>query len=146
MQSVTYKAGDTIISEGERGDTAFLIVYGSVEVSVGRGKSVKILATLESGEVFGEMCLIEPGPRSATVTAITETKCLVTSYDEFMAAIQSDPARSVQFTRTLIRRLRQTNEQIASIEPKRGGLRAFFGGYRDPADIPPDDIRWWTML
>ncbi len=92
------------------------------------------------------MCLIEPGPRSATVTANTETRCLVTSYDEFMASVQEDPARAVQFTRTLVRRLRQTNEQIAKIEPRKGGLRAFFGELQQSALIPQEDIRWWTLL
>jgi CRP/FNR family cyclic AMP-dependent transcriptional regulator len=146
MRSVTFKTGDKIISEGERGDTAFLIVSGAVEVSVGEGKKLKVLATLQPGEVFGEMCLIEPGPRSATVTAGTETKCLVTSYDEFMTSLQEDPVRAVQFMRTLVRRLRQTNDQMARLEPKKGGLRAFFGELQQSALIPQEDIRWWTML
>jgi serine/threonine-protein kinase len=121
-----FKAGSTIISEGEKGETAFLIVSGTVEASVGEGKKSKVLATLEPGEVFGEMCLIEPGPRSATVRALTDTACRVTSYEEFMASIQEDPAGAVQFMRTLVKRLRQTNERMASIEPQKGGLRALF--------------------
>jgi CRP-like cAMP-binding protein len=72
------------------------------------------------------MCLIEPGPRSATVRAVTDTACRVTSYEEFMASIQEDPAGAVQFMRTLVKRLRQTNERMASIEPQKGGLRALF--------------------
>jgi CRP/FNR family transcriptional regulator, cyclic AMP receptor protein len=149
MQTVTFKAGDTIIAEGEKGDTAFLIVSGAVEVSVGQGGKAKTLATLKPGEVFGEMCLIEPGPRSATVRAATETQCLVTSYDEFMASIQEDPARAVQFMRTLVRRLRQTNEQMASMAPKKGGLRAMFQEWQQSALLPNEDmpeVRWWMML
>ena len=67
MRNVSFKAGDTIIAEGDEGDTAFFIVSGSVEVTVGQGAKAKAVGTLETGEVFGEMCLIEPGPRSATV-------------------------------------------------------------------------------
>ena len=67
MQTVAFKAGDTIIAEGDDGDTAFLIVTGSVDVSIGQGKKARTLGVLNAGEVFGEMCLIEPGPRSATV-------------------------------------------------------------------------------
>ena len=66
MHYVRFNAGDTIIAEGESGDTAYLIVSGSVEVSVGDGDKQRILATLNAGDVFGEMCLIEPGLRSAT--------------------------------------------------------------------------------
>ena len=74
MQTITFNAGDTIIFEGGEGRTAFLIVSGSVEVSVGEGSKARALGTLEAGEVFGEMCLIEPGPRSATVKALTDTE------------------------------------------------------------------------
>ena len=88
-------AGQTILAEGEAGDTAFLIVSGSVEVSVGEGAKAKTVGTLKAGDVFGEMSLIEPGPRSATVKAVTDTECLVTTYDDFIAAAQADPdARS----------------------------------------------------
>jgi CRP-like cAMP-binding protein len=148
MQTVTFKAGDTIISEGEKGDTAFLIVSGAVEVSVGQGTKSKALATLHAGEVFGEMCLIEPGPRSATVKASTETACIATSYEEFIASIQDDPATAVQFMKTLVRRLRQMNDRMASIEPK-GGLRAMFREWQESAPLPNDnhlEARWWMMM
>lgn len=70
MHTVRFKAGDTIVSEGAEGKTAYLIVSGSVEVSIGQGAKAKVLGTLNAGEVFGEMCLIEPGPRSATVKPV----------------------------------------------------------------------------
>ena len=56
MQAIAFKAGDTIISEGDEGDTAFFIVSGSVDVIIGRGATAKIVGTLQAGEVFGEMC------------------------------------------------------------------------------------------
>jgi alkyl hydroperoxide reductase subunit AhpC/uncharacterized protein (DUF924 family)/CRP-like cAMP-binding protein len=116
MQTVKFSTGDTIISEGEDGNTAFLIVSGSVEVSVGRAPRAKILGRLGAGEVFGEMCLIEPGPRSATVKAVTHTECVATSYDDFIPAMQSDPERASIVTKTLVRRLRETNN-LLSIAP-----------------------------
>jgi thioredoxin-dependent peroxiredoxin len=122
MRTVTFKDGDTIISEGAEGNTAFLIVSGSVEVSVHHGSTEKILATLNAGEVFGEMCLIEPGPRSATVRALTDTECLATSYDEFIASLHDDPQLAIHFTKTLVRRLRLMNERIASLDPDKHGL------------------------
>src|SRR6187551_3443895 len=72
MQTVKLRAGDTIISEGDDGNTAFLIVSGSVQVSVGKEPKAKLVATLTAGDVFGEMSLIEAGPRSATVKAVTD--------------------------------------------------------------------------
>src|SRR5262247_2876528 len=97
MQTVKFKAGDTIISEGEGGNTAFLIVSGSVEVRVGQEARATTVGTLIAGEVFGEMCLSEPGPRSATVKAVTDAECIATSYDEFIPSMQNDPQRSIMF-------------------------------------------------
>src|SRR5579871_5436278 len=123
MRTIKFKAGDTILTEGEAGDTAFLIVAGSVEVTIGEGAKARSVGTLDAGGVFGEMSLIDPGPRSATVKAVTDTECLVTTYDEFIASIQSNPERAVEFMRTLVRRLRQMNERMVSMSPGRRGLR-----------------------
>jgi CRP-like cAMP-binding protein len=140
MRTRRFRPGETIISEGTEGDTAFLIVSGSVDVSVGHDARSKTVASLGAGEVFGEMCLIEPGPRSATIKASSETECIETSYEEFIAALQENPAQAVQLMRTLVRRLRQMNEQMAAISPFHlnapdagrlyniGNALGFFGG------------------
>lgn len=117
MQTVNFQAGDTILSEGESGDTAFLIVSGSVEVSIGAGARKRIIGTLNAGDVFGEMSLIDPAPRSATVRAVIPTECLVTTYDEFVSSAETNPALSIQFMKTLVRRQRQLNEKLAAIDP-----------------------------
>jgi len=120
MQTVKFNAGDKILSEGDSGDTAFLIVAGSVEVSVGEGAKAKSVATLCAGEVFGEMSLIDPWPRSATVKAVTDTECFVTTYDEFIASTKADSERAAQFMKTLVRRLRQMNERVVRMDPGMG--------------------------
>ena len=79
MQTVTFKAGETIISEGDQGNNAFFIVTGSVEVCIGQGAKARNVGTLMTGEVFGEMCLIEPGPRSATMMRGSGAASIVTS-------------------------------------------------------------------
>src|SRR5262249_33572975 len=67
-------------------------------------------------DVFGEMCLIEPGPRSATVKAVTDAECVVTSYDEFIPSMQNDSQRGIMFTKALVRKLREMNN-LLSIAP-----------------------------
>ena len=116
MQTVKLRAGDTIISEGEDGNTAFLIVSGSVQVSVGKETKAKTVATLTAGDVFGEMSLIEPGPRSATVKAVTDAECVATTYDEFIPLMQNDPQRAITFMGSLVRKLREMNN-LLSIAP-----------------------------
>jgi CRP/FNR family cyclic AMP-dependent transcriptional regulator len=151
MRNVAFKAGDTIIAEGDEGDTAFFIVNGSVEVIVGRGGTARTVGALETGEVFGEMCLIEPGPRSATIRATTDVECLAASYEEFIAAIEENPARAVGFMKTLVRRLRLMNDLIERANPSRaGGFRALFLDWQKsagPAKLAPEaQALSWTML
>jgi CRP/FNR family transcriptional regulator, cyclic AMP receptor protein len=136
MQAITFKAGDIIVREGDEGDTGFLIATGSVEVLIGEvGRRV---GTLKAGEVFGEMCLIDPGPRSATVRALTDVECLETSYQEFLKSIEERPDQALAFMKTLVQRLRQTNQLIEAIDPNRRGLRRFIRESLKP--VGPDYI------
>ena len=122
MNTVHFSAGETILAEGETGSLAYLLVSGTVEVIVGAGAKAKRVATLGAGEVFGEMSLLEPGPRSATVRTITGVECVQTSYDDFIASIQDNPEQAIAFMKTLVRRLRQTNEMMAALDPQKRGL------------------------
>ena len=146
MQKVAFKAGETIIREGDEGDTAFFIVSGTVNVSVGRGDRAQTVGKLETGEVFGEMSLIDPGPRSATVTAVCDTECLAASYRDFVAAIEDNPERAVGFMKTLVRRLRKMNELLESASPEGRGLRAMLLECQASAGSPEAAALSWTML
>jgi CRP-like cAMP-binding protein len=150
MQTAAFKAGDTIISEGDEGDTAFFIVAGTVQVLIGQGAKARAVGKLTTGEVFGEMSLIEPGPRSATVKALTDVECLAASYQEFIDAIEERPERAVGFMKTLVRRLRQMNQLLECVGPDRRGFREIVEDCRKavaPFDID-SDVRAmsWTML
>ena len=149
MKSVAFKAGQTILREGEEGDSAFVIVSGEVEVLIGPGG--RRVVTLKTGDVFGEMCLIEPGPRSATVVALTDVECISTNYDEFISRIEDNPKRAIAFIKTLVHRLRHMNQLMEKIDPNRRGLRGVVADYTKatgPAPAQPDatGVDWLTML
>jgi CRP/FNR family transcriptional regulator, cyclic AMP receptor protein len=150
MQTVVFEAGDTIISEGDEGNTAFFIVTGSVEVCIGQGDESRTIGMLTTGEVFGEMCLIDPGPRSATVKALTKVECLATSYEEFIGAIETYPERAVGFMKTLVRRLRLMNELLERGGQDKHGLRTLIHNCRkslEPFELDPNRTALsWTML
>jgi CRP-like cAMP-binding protein len=116
MPTVKFRAGETIISEGEDGNTAFLIVSGSVDVSVGKEANAQTIATLNAGEVFGELCLIEPGPRSATVKAVTHVECVPMACDDFIPLMQNEPQRAILYMKSLVRRLREIHN-LLSVAP-----------------------------
>ena len=139
----------TAFHEGDDGDTAFFIVTGSVEVSIGQGAGARTVGVLIAGEAFGEMCLIEPGPRSATVKATTDVECLATSYEEFIGAIEDHPDRAAAFMKALVRRLRQMNEMMESVGAHPRRLRGMFRDWRKSvasSGIVLDAADLWKML
>jgi alkyl hydroperoxide reductase subunit AhpC/uncharacterized protein (DUF924 family)/CRP-like cAMP-binding protein len=145
MQVAKFRAGDRILAEGEEGDSAFLILEGSVEVSLGDGVKAKKVGTFGKGDIFGEMCLIEPGPRSATVTALAPTECLVTTYHDFMTGSGISPEREALFTRTLVRRMREMNERLAKMDPGTGhriqqSLKVILAGVDERDAISGSDL------
>jgi CRP-like cAMP-binding protein len=140
MKTVNFKAGDTILKEGEDGHTAFLVVDGTVEVTVGKETDAKTVGTFQSGDVFGEMALIEPGKRAATVKAVTDTECIETSYDEFVATVQHNPKAALEFMKTLVRRLRHMNEMLATMDPKKRTLRQLLGDWQKSSE--PEGPGW----
>jgi CRP-like cAMP-binding protein len=85
-----YQAGEVIVQENDFGETAYVITQGQVEVTKGlHGQNVH-LAYLGAGETFGEMSMIDEKPRSATVTAVTETLVNEIRRDDFFNTFQAD--------------------------------------------------------
>ena len=140
MQTVKFNAGETILSEGDDGSTAFLITAGTVNVTFGKGVRAQSVATLKKGDVFGEMSLLAPGPRSVTVKALTNTECVVTSYDDFLTSIEKNPEHAVEFMKRLIRRLRHTNELMMRVDPRKRSLRDVLKDWQK--SVESSDTHW----
>lgn len=111
-----YKAGDVIVQENEFGETAYFIVEGQVEVSKKLDGQNIHLAYLDAGETFGEMSMIDEKPRSATVTAVTETLVSEIRRDDFFSSFQTDPKVALQLLKVLFERLREADATIAQLQ------------------------------
>jgi CRP-like cAMP-binding protein len=108
-KEVEFKAGREIAKQGESGIGFHMIVEGEADVSVD-GTSH---ATLGSGSYFGEMSLLDGGPRSATVTAATDLKTIsLTSWD-FTALLDQYPELARKLLVELCRRLRSVERSIS---------------------------------
>lgn len=84
-QPRVYRKGEPIVSEGETSRELFIISQGTVEVSLLTQGATKPLVNLGTGQIFGEMALVDRGARSATVTAIAdETELQVIQHDAFL--------------------------------------------------------------
>ena len=87
-ETLQFRKGDKIITEWEvSDDRAYLIESGSVGIY----RSNKLIASLHSGDIFGEMALITDDKRSATIVANSEVEVLVLSKDEFLMYHEMKP-------------------------------------------------------
>ena len=98
----TFAEGDAITREGEEGVGFFVIVEGSASVNV----HGELKAALGPGDAFGEMALLDQGPRSATVVAATDVRCLALSAWEFRPFLEEHPSVAWSLLVTLAKRLR----------------------------------------
>ncbi|MBA3394754.1 MAG: cyclic nucleotide-binding domain-containing protein [Deltaproteobacteria bacterium] len=112
----SYNPGEPIVIEGSLGDALFLILSG--QVAVHRG--AQTFATLQGGEFFGEMSLVEPAPRSASVSAMSPTFLFRLPHDALRDLITNDANAAsillVQVVKTLSERLRRANQMLSSVD------------------------------
>lgn len=102
-EEVEAEAGEEVVREGETGDAMYLVVEGRVRVLRG-GRE---LSTLGEREPFGEMALLDPAPRSATVRAETDVRLLRIGREDFEVILAERPAVARGVIEVLVRRLRE---------------------------------------
>jgi uncharacterized membrane protein len=107
LTEVCVSAGDVVFAAGDEGDTLFVIQDGAVEITVGAGRTV--LAQLFPGQYFGELAVVDRMPRSATATALRDSKLLSLAREELVAFIRRKPDAAMLIMGELSERLRQTN-------------------------------------
>lgn len=108
---VDFAAGDVLMTEGEQGHEFFVVVDG--EVAVTRGGET--LAKLGPGAYVGETALLDPGPRTATVTAMRDTQAVLLASREFYAAVDEVPGLSRKLLTGLAKRLREAATASATL-------------------------------
>lgn len=94
---------EDIFLEGDVGDALYIVLGGRVRVHRGE----RLIAELGERECFGEMAILDSAPRSATVTALTETNLLKISREDFQEIMSEKPQIGVGIIKVLSRRLRE---------------------------------------
>ena len=102
VEEIDAPKGKVIVRQGEPGRECFVITEGRAKATM-RGKGS---ATLGPGSFFGEMSLLDEGPRSATVTAETDMRLLVLGSREFSSLVNEVPTVAVRMMRGMAERLR----------------------------------------
>jgi CRP-like cAMP-binding protein len=116
--AVTYPAGERIFSQGELGTEMFIIQEGEVEICKTLGGETHLLSTLEKGDFFGEMAVLDDFPRSADATAKTEVKVLVINGARFDEMLRRNPEIAVRIIRKYSKRLREANAMLERLVGK----------------------------
>ena len=111
-----YPKGSTIVEEGLPGDYMYVLKEGRVKVTrLSEDGREKILEMLGESSFFGEMALLDQGPRSATVKTLTPVVLLALSRTDFLGLLRRSPDLSMIVIQELTRRLRDTDEQASSL-------------------------------
>ena len=116
LSQADYTRGDTVFVEGEEGDTLFIVMSGKVKI--GRrapdGRE-NMLSVMGPSDMFGELSLFDPGPRTATATVLTDARLASLAHDALRPWLTDRPEIAEQLLRVLARRLRRTNDALADL-------------------------------
>ena len=116
MSSSRLERGDILFREGDQGDTLYVI--GEGKVKLGRTSAdgrENLIAILGPGEMFGELSLFDPGPRTMTATAVAETQLMGLGNDSLTMLLSGRPEVAKALLAALAARLRRTNEHLADL-------------------------------
>ena len=116
MTSRAVVRGHVVFREGDIGDRLFVVVAGKVKISRASSDGREnLLAVLGPGEMFGELSLFDPGARTATATAITDSTLASLDHDDMRPVLLERPGVAVNLLQALAQRLRRTNEAMADL-------------------------------
>jgi CRP/FNR family cyclic AMP-dependent transcriptional regulator len=116
MNETRVARGRTLFNEGDPGDKLYVVTEGKIKLgrSAADGRE-NLLAVLGPGEMFGELSLFDPGPRTATATAVTDTTVLGLGHGDLQPWLTGRPEVASHLLGALAQRLRRTNEAMADL-------------------------------
>lgn len=116
MDSVKISKGGILFKEGDGGEHVYVILDGKLKLGTSSGDGREnLLSILGPGEMFGELSLFDPGPRTSTATAVTDAKLLSLSHEKLIPWLREHPDVSLQLLARLAQRLRRTNEAVGDL-------------------------------
>jgi CRP-like cAMP-binding protein len=119
-ERLTYDAGQVMFNAGDAADAAYIIIDGSVEISVPTPSGPIIVNTLGKNELLGEIAIFGDVPRTATAKAMAKLEALKISKDMFVKVIRENPDAAVELIKILAGRLANTTSQLT--QTRSGGV------------------------
>ena len=119
-ERLTYDAGQVMFNAGDAADAAYIIIDGSVEISVPTPSGPIIVNTLGKNELLGEIAIFGDVPRTATAKAIAKLEALKISKDMFVKVIRENQDAAIELIKILAGRLANTTSQLT--QTRSGGM------------------------
>jgi CRP-like cAMP-binding protein len=116
LKPIEVKRGDVLFRQTEPGDKLYIV--GSGKVKLGRKSNdgrENLIAVLGPSEMIGEITLFDPGPRTATATAIAHSELYELSHSDLVGWIKQHPAVATHLLASLAARLRRADEVLADL-------------------------------
>lgn len=116
LEHIEVKKGQTVFTESEPGDSLYIVLTGKVKL--GRRSAdgrQNLLAVMGPSDMFGELSLFDPGPRTATATALTDVRLARLGKSSLRPWLTDRPEIAEQLLRVIARRLRRTNDLMADL-------------------------------
>ncbi len=110
-----FPGGTVLVREGDKGEEMYILQSGRVKISKKIRGVEKTLATLEKGEFFGEMAILNDKPRSASAETVEDSDMLVIDRKTFETLLRSNVEIAIRFIKRLADRLRETNDQMEAL-------------------------------
>jgi CRP-like cAMP-binding protein len=112
----SYKKGQLLVYEGDAGDSVFVVIQGLVKVMVSSEEGEEmVLVTLRPFDTFGELSLVDGGPRSASAEAVEPTRVLVITRSILLELLEQHPTLTDALLRSLGSLVRRLTEQTADL-------------------------------
>lgn len=110
-----YADGECIVAQGEVGNCMYVMQKGKARVLLEREQGDVPLATLTTGDIFGEMALFTKAPRSATVRADGKARVLTIDKRGFMKRIHEDPSLAFRILKKMAERVQDLNQELSRL-------------------------------
>jgi signal transduction histidine kinase len=132
---VSLREGEVLMTQGEPGDTAYVVIEGGFEIQKQSGPSVIKIDVRKPGEIIGEMALLSNAPRSATVVAVCDSETLCISQEAFENLLSTSPSATMAVLHWVMTRLGQ-NESLLHQQEKMAALGTMSAGLAHELNNP----------
>ena len=116
MADVELSRGERLFGEGDDGDCLYVVLDGKIKLTrAAPDGRENLLSVIGPGEMFGELSLFDPRPRTASASAITDARLAALAHDKLLIWLTGRPEVALHLLRALAQRLRRANDVMADL-------------------------------